>query len=76
MQGDRVDSEDILNFWSQLRVIGNITGEILPIGATEPVYVPHLALTQEFELANTLYYMCRLVNNEQKFQRSIKIYTV
>lgn len=75
MQGDNVDSTDIQNFWSQLRVIGNITGEIIPIGATEPVYVPHLALTQEFELANTLYYMCRSVN-ERKLQRLVKIFSI
>lgn len=61
MQGAKIHESDIQNFWSYLRVIGNITGEIIPTGSVEPVHIPQLALTQEFELANALYYMCRSV---------------
>lgn len=74
MQGDSVNSSDIINFWSHLRVIGNITGEIIPLGATEPVHIPQLALSQEFELANALYYMCRSVNEKKHQKRFVKIY--
>lgn len=75
MQGDKINDTDILNFWSYLRIIGNITGEVIPVGSIEPVQIPHLALTQEFELANALYYMCRSVN-ERKHNSFVKIYSI
>lgn len=77
MQGCAIVDSDIQDFWSYLRTVGNITGELIPIGTPQPSYVPHVALTQEFELANALYYMCRSVKDiSTKKHRSVKIYCV
>lgn len=74
MQGATINESDIQNFGHYFRVIGNITGEIIPIGTTEPVYIPHVALTQEYEIANALFYMCRSVKNTENKKHFIKIY--
>ncbi|GJQ85005.1 hypothetical protein Trydic_g3667 [Trypoxylus dichotomus] len=57
MHGNTVTESDVQDSWSHLNTIGNIANELVPLA--RPAYVPHIALAQEFELANAMYYMFR-----------------
>lgn len=59
MHGNSLDELELLDCWTYLRICGNIASEFLP--SEPPTYIPHIALAPEFELANALYYMTRLV---------------
>lgn len=60
MLGHSLSQIEIDDYWSYISVIGNIASELVP--DAPPSYIPHVALTQEFELANALYYMSRSVD--------------
>lgn len=59
MLGNFISQSEFDDCWSYLCVIGNIASELIP--NSPPSYIPHVALAQEFELANALYYMSRSV---------------
>lgn len=60
IHGNAVTESDVQDSWSHLYKIGNIAGELVPVA--QPAYLPQIALTQEFELANAMYYMFRSVS--------------
>ncbi|XP_017769575.1 PREDICTED: phosphatidylinositide phosphatase SAC2 isoform X2 [Nicrophorus vespilloides] len=57
--GSPVRVNDFEDSWSRLNTFGGIASELVPLGGGAPHYIPHIALEQEFELANALYYMYR-----------------
>lgn len=61
MQGVQLRDYEIQDFWAYLRVASCIANEYLP--KEPPNFAPHLALQQEFELANLFYQISRSVSN-------------
>ncbi|XP_072393620.1 phosphatidylinositide phosphatase SAC2 isoform X1 [Diabrotica undecimpunctata] len=57
MQGVKLYTVEIQDFWSNLRRIGGIASEILP--EEIPSVAPHLALQPEFEFAHAVYQISR-----------------
>lgn len=64
MHGNKIDKLEIQDLWTYLRIASNIADEYSPQAPVS--YIPHLALEQEYYLANALYHMTRSVKKNKK----------